>query len=160
MRKYIKYCGLGYFFLDTIIQICFFGNLSLDSVFFKTIQECGFFNSFVLWMFSEAIFGEDSFIHNLLFVIFILCIVSLIALLIALLLNKKTAFFILLFYCVLNVVLHIIILSTKQYTYIGLIYKIVGCIIYILCLKGLNKTGNTKKDKGWLARKLSRAECR
>lgn len=130
MKKYIKYCGLSYFFLDTIIQICFFSNLSLDLVF-KTIQEYGFFNTFVLWMFAEAIFGEDNFIHNWLFVIFILCIVSLIALLIALFFNKKIVFIILLFYCVLNVIFHIIILSDKQYTYVGLIYKIVGCITYI-----------------------------
>lgn len=146
MKKYSKYIGLIYFFIDTLIQICFFSYPSLGLAFNETIKEYGFFNSFVLWFFAEAIFGEDSVI-NLLFVVFILCIVSLIALLIALIFNRKIAFLILLFYCVLNVVFHIFSLPGEQYTYIGLIYKIVGCITYIYCLNGI-KNQKCPKKKG------------
>ncbi len=140
MEKIKKYIGLFYFFVNAVIQISFFSYYFPEfGNFDKYLQYGGFFDSFLLWLFAEGVFGDNISLRYLVLVLVILYVVSLVLFFIALFFSRKIVYSILLSHCILNVIFHFILLSDKPYAFIGLIFKIIGCCIYLYCLKKIKE---------------------
>lgn len=127
-----KLYGIVYFWFDFIIQSLWVFGISHN----EWIYKCSLHNSVLLWCFAEGIFGESRALGWLALVVMLTVILATVYFLYALF-RKKDGFLIPLIISLLNIIAHIIFNFDEPIAYIGLAYKIVGCVIYIyICYKG------------------------
>lgn len=128
MRKIVnlKICGIVYLMLDTVIQLWWSTGLVHD----KWIFDYSLINFFFFWCVAVGIFCESKILAGIaLFVIlafFALPIFALIAFI-----RRKDNFVIPLILSLLNIIMHIYVYWKDPASYVGLLYKVIGCTIFM-----------------------------
>lgn len=121
-----------YFLFDTMLQVSWifyipsFFALDLSDICYRY----GLMNSYFIQIMGIGIFGENRVSLNLIFIAFILLVFLLIAFFVLLFLKKKYAFLIPLFLTTVNIIFHVIFMNQLVTQYWGLVYKVIGCLIY------------------------------
>ncbi len=133
-----KLCGIVYLGLDIIIQ----GYWLFGVNHTEWIDKYSLHNSFLLWCFAVGIFGESKLLGWFaLFGMLAFIILSIYVLLAFI--RRKGNFLIPLFMTLLNVIIHIAFYWENPFSYVGLLYKIIGCaiFIYIVYKEYMNRRG-------------------
>lgn len=145
MRRFVslKICGIVYFVLDIIIQVLFIFSIG-NTVW---LWEYSLHNAFFTLCFIVAAFDESKFLMWLaLFAILTVIILSIYVLFTFI--RRKDNFIIPLVLTLLNVIVHIIYFAWDLFSYVGLLYKIIGCVIFtcIVCKKYMNRNNKCEKN--------------
>lgn len=93
------------------------------------IYKYSLHNSFLLWCFAEGIFGESKLL-GWLALFGMLAFIILLIYTFLIFIRKKENFLIPLFLMLLNVIVHIVFYWKTPFSYVGLLYKIIGCVIF------------------------------
>lgn len=121
----VKLCGSFYFLTDILVQGVWIFGVDQSGLINKYCLD----NSFLLLCFAVGIFGESKLLGRL----------ALIGMLIAVFLTvkfwvgffkKKESFSVPLFLTVVNVVVHAVAYWKDPTAYVGLLCKLIGCVIY------------------------------
>ena len=123
----LKYLGMAYFLLDIIFQVLLLCGINLNGI----IIQYSFHNFLVIYCFLWAIFSETK-IELWLALIGLLIIFIFVILFWVKFLRNRKCFLIPLCLTGGGVLIQIYLLTAQETGYAGLVFHIIGCIIYAL----------------------------
>lgn len=118
--------GFVYFLFDFLVQAYWILIITGN----EWIHRYSMHNSFILWCFAEGIFGKTKWMGWIAMAGILLITILSLVFCVLFFLNENSFFVIPMFIVVLNIVFHIVFQWNNLIAYVGLLYKVLGCIIY------------------------------
>ena len=139
----LKYLGMAYFLLDIIFQVLLLCGINFNGI----IIPYSFHNFLVIYCFLYGIFSESRIVLWLA-LIGLLIIFFFVILFWVKFLRDKKCFLIPLCLTGGSVLIQIIFLTVQETGYAGLIFQIIGCIIYAFLVYGEYRKKKTVENSG------------